>query len=277
MTEYSYSDLDKMVDDGLASTCISVNGARVIITTSCTEPVGFTNPDDLDVGLLERWKAGERGPEFENQILQPGDALVMYNNGVDINRVLAEFPDWDKSPEGVKKVIEKLYSCVEAGGKNTEPAIWNSDLRWAKGVNLTTTSGKEITDDVWKENSGRALEAIKSPVEQEFIHLKPGDKLHSPDGIVQTAGAMSAIAVKQPDKRWNIVQLNAKGYAVVKENIQEKPKKRSMSEYIEEKRNKIMRIAAAENVSPEKDVVLPKRTKSQKIGALIRATFKSNE
>ena len=63
------------------------------------------------------------------------------------------------------------------------------------------------------------MEAVKAPVEQNFLHILPGDKLISPNGIVQTAGAMSAIAVQQPDKTWNIVQLNAKGYTVIKENI----------------------------------------------------------
>ena len=219
MAVFTYADLDKKVQDGYASTCISVNGARIIIPTACDQVVGFTNPDDLDVDLLARWKRGERGPEFENQKLQPGDCLVMYNNGRNINELLSQKPDWYKTPEGIREMINLLYACAESGGKNTEPAIWNSDLHWAKGVKLTTTAGQEITDEVWQKNVGVALEAIKSPIEQNFIHVRPGDQLVSPDGIVQTAGAMSAIAVQQPDNTWNIVQLSAKGYAVVKENI----------------------------------------------------------
>ena len=222
MTIYRYTDLDKKVEDGLASTCISVNGARIIIPTACTQTVGFTNPDDLDVDLLARWKKGERGPEFENQKLQPGDCLVMYNNGRSINELLSQDPDWYKSAQGIQKMVNRLYACAESGGKNTEPAIWNSDLKWAKSAHLTTTSGQEVTDEMWREKAGIALEAVKSPQEQNFIHVKPGDKLISPDGIIQTAGAMSAIAVQQPDKTWNIVQLGAKGYVVIKENIRTK-------------------------------------------------------
>ena len=193
MTVYNYRMLDEAVERGEASTCISVNGARIIIPTDCKEVVGFTNPDDLDVDLLARWKSGERGPEFENQKLMPGDCLVMYDNGRNFHKILDKDPDWYKSPEGIKKVIEELYVCAEAGGKNTE--------------------------EMWKENGGKAIEALKSPVKQHFIHVQPGDKLLSSNGIVQTAGAMSAIAVKQPDGNWNIVQLSAKGYAVVDENI----------------------------------------------------------
>lgn len=47
------------------------------------------------------------------------------------------------------------------------------------------------------------------------------DKDGKPVTREQTAGGMSAIAVKQPGdgKDWNIVQLGAKGYVVVKEKI----------------------------------------------------------
>lgn len=217
MTLYTYASLNEAVEKGEAGTCISVNGARIIIPTACSEVVGFTNPDDLDIKLLERWKKGERGPEFENQKLMPGDCLVLYDNGRNINQILGENPDWYKTPKGIKNMIEKLYVCAEAGGKNTEPAIWNSDLNWAKSVKLTTSSGKEVTEDVWQEKCGCAIEAIKSPSKQEFIHVLPGDKIISPNGIVQTAASMSAIAVKQPDGNWNMVQLNAKGYVVVDE------------------------------------------------------------
>ena len=243
MTTYKYADLDKKVEDGFASTCISVNGARIIIPTSCDEVVGFTNPDDLDVELLARWKNGERGPEFENQKLQPGDCLVMYNNGRNINELLSQDPNWYKSAKGIQNMINRLYACAESGGKNTEPAIWNSDLKWAKSAHLTTTAGQEVTDEMWQDKAGVALEAVKAPQEQNFIHVKPGDKLISPDGIIQTAGAMSAIAVQQPDKTWNIVQLNAKGYAVVRENIRalemdERPKKTGLLKTMEELQKK---------------------------------------
>ena len=219
MTIYTYALLNKEAKNGNVGTCISVNGARIIIPTSCTEIVGFTNPDDLDIELLNRWKKGERGPEFENQKLMPGDCLVLYDNGRNINKILDENPDWHKTAEGIKSMIEKLYVCAEAGGKNTEPAIWNSDLNWAKSVQLTTSSGQEVTDEMWQENCGRAIEAVKLPVKQEFIHVLPGDKLISPTGIVQTAANMSAIVVKQPDGKWNMVQLNAKGYVVVNEQV----------------------------------------------------------
>ena len=263
MTIYRYADLDKKVEDGLASTCISVNGARIIIPTACDQIVGFTNPDDLDVDLLARWKQGERGPEFENQKLQPGDCLVMYNNGRNINELLMQEPDWHKSPEGIRRMIDRLYSCAESGGKNTEPAIWNSDLNWAKSAHLTTTAGQEVTDEVWGKNAGVALEAVKSPVEQNFIHVKPGDKLISPDGIVQTAGAMSAIAVQQPDNTWNIVQLNAKGYAVVRENTramenEEQPKKRTglskTMEELQEKQERLDEVSEKPRTALEKAV-----------------------
>ena len=219
MTIYTYAALDRAVKDGNAGTCISVNGARIIIPTACSEVVGFTNPDDLDIEHLNRWKKGERGPEFENQKLMPGDCLVLYDNGRNINKILDENPDWYKTTEGIKNMIEKLYVCAEAGGKNTEPAIWNSDLNWAQSVQLTTSSGQMVTEKTWQEQCGRAIEAVKSPVKQEFIHVLPGDKLISPNGRVQTAAGMSAIAVKQPDGNWNMVQLNAKGYAVVDEQV----------------------------------------------------------
>lgn len=218
MTIYTYATLNNAVENGEAGTCISVNGARVIIPTSCSEVVGFTNPDDLDIGLLERWKKGERGPEFENQKLMPGDCLVLYDNGRNINQLLDENPDWHKTPEGIKSMIEKLYICAEAGGKNTEPAIWNSDLNWAESVKLTTSAGVAVDENMWREKCGQAVEAVKAPVKQFFIHVQPGDKLISPNGMVQTAASMSAIAVKQPDGSWNMVQLNAKGYVVIDEN-----------------------------------------------------------
>lgn len=219
MTIYTYATLNKAVENGEVGTCISINGARIIVPTDCKEVVGFTNPDDLDVGLLERWKKGERGPEFENQKLMPGDCLVLYDNGRNINQILTENPDWYKTSQGIKTMIEKLYVCAEAGGKNTEPAIWNSDLHWAESVKLTTSAGQNVTEDLWQEKCGQAIEAIKSPVKQNFVHVLPGDKLISPKGIVQTASSMSAIAVQQPDGNWNMVQLNAKGYAVIDEKI----------------------------------------------------------
>ena len=219
MTIYTYTSLDKAVREGKGGTCISVNGARIIIPTACSEVVGFTNPDDLDIERLNRWKKGERGQEFENQQLMPGDCLVLYDNGRNINRILDENPDWYKTAEGIKSMIEKLYVCAEAGGKNTEPAIWNSNLNWAKSVHLTTSSGQTVTEQIWQEQCGRAIEAVKSPVKQEFIHVLPGDKIISPDGRVQTAAGMSGIAVKQPDGGWNMVQLNAKGYTVVDEQV----------------------------------------------------------
>ena len=110
MTTFTYADLEQQVADGHASTCISVNGARIIIPTACKEAVGFTNPDDLDVTLLARWKKGERGPEFENQQLQAGDCLVMYNNGRNINELLAQFPGWHTTPEGIRMMVDLLYA-----------------------------------------------------------------------------------------------------------------------------------------------------------------------
>ena len=229
MTTYSFADLDKKLEKqiaaGEASTCKPIDRERIIIPTDCEQVVGFTNPDDLDVSLLNRWKAGERGPEFENQKLKPGDALIMYNNGRNINQLLEQYPGWETSPEGIKMMIEKLYSCAEVGGKMTEPAIWNSDFAWADTVKFTTISGQRVTKEFWKENSGKAVEGRKETQEQYFLHLLPGDKIKSPpidentEGIEYTAGAMSAIAVKQPDGSWNIVQLNAKGYEVVQEHI----------------------------------------------------------
>jgi len=221
MTVYKFSDLEQKVKDGHASTCISTDGARIIVPTACDQVVGFTNPDDLSVDLLERWKKGERGPEFENQQLHPGDCLVMYNNGRNINELLAQRPGWHKTPEGIKEMITLLYSCADVGAKKSEPAIWNSDLGWAKSVRLMTTSGQEITDELWHKNAGVALEAVKTPVEQNFIRLNPGDVLISPKGIIQTAGATGMIAVKQPGDKieWNIVQLGAKGYTVMRENM----------------------------------------------------------
>ena len=56
MTIYTYASLDRALKNGECGTCISVDGARIIIPTACSEVVGFTNPDDLDVDLLERWK-----------------------------------------------------------------------------------------------------------------------------------------------------------------------------------------------------------------------------
>ena len=72
MTILTVADLEKKIEQGAegTGTCISVDGARIIIPTLCEEAIGFTNPDDLDVTLLERWKNGERGPEFENQKLR---------------------------------------------------------------------------------------------------------------------------------------------------------------------------------------------------------------
>ena len=217
MTVFTYSSLDRAIENGEGGYCISVNGARIIIPTACPEVVSFTNPDDLDVDLLNRWKNGERGPEFENQKLMPGDCLVLYDNGRDLNQVINKDPDWYKTSEGIKSMIDMLYAYADVGGKNTEPAIWNSDLHWAEGVKLTTSNGELITKDLWKEKSGLPIKALKAPIKQEFIHVSPGDKLISPKGIIQTAAGMSAIAVKQPDNTWNMVQLNAKGYVVVDE------------------------------------------------------------
>lgn len=219
MTIYTYASLDKAVEKGETGTCVSVDADRIIIPTASTEIVGFTNPDDLSVQLLERWKNGERGPEFENQKLMPGDCLVMYDIGNDVNRVLAADPEWYKTADGIKKMVEKLYDCAGTGGKMTEPAIWNADLTWAKSRQLSTDDGREITVEVWQESSGRALNVNKVPTMHNFVHLAAGDILISPNGRVQTAGGMSAIAVKQPTGNWNMVQLNAKGYIVVNENI----------------------------------------------------------
>ena len=126
----------------------------------------------------------------------------------------------------------------------TEPAIWNSNLVWATDPDLkvTTTSGQRMTKDLWNANLGTALEVIKTPVEQHFVHLLPDDVVIFPDGTPKTAGAMSAIAVKQPDKTWNIVQLNAKGYAVVHENIRAmkilRKNRKGLSKTMEELREK---------------------------------------
>ena len=217
MTVYTPQTLEKKYQNGEAKKCMSVNGARIIIPTNCSEPVGFTNPDDLAPALLARWKNGERGPEFENQTLQPGDALVMYDNGRNFNKILDENPDWHKSPEGIKAMIEKLYSYADVGAKMDEPAIWNSDLNWAKDVKLATTSGKFVDETLWNKSAGKALEVVKNPPVQHYILLQPGDILLDENKKEQTAGGMSAIAVRQPDGRWNIVQLSAKDYIDIEE------------------------------------------------------------
>ncbi len=215
---YTSATLEKKYLNGETGKCISVNGARIIIPTSCTESVSFTNPDDLEPSLLARWKNGERGPEFENQKLNPGDALVMYNNGRDFNKLLDEDKDWHTSPQGIKDMIERLYSCADVGAKMDEPAIWNSDLNWAKSVALTTTGGQLVTDSLWKAKAGKALEVLKKPLVQDFVVLSPGDVVWDKNKQKQVAGAMSAIAVRQPDATWNIVQLNAKGYQAIETN-----------------------------------------------------------
>ena len=56
---------------------------------------------------------------------------------------------------------------------------------------------------------------VRYKLGDQVILSRPGSK----ETTLQTAGAMSAIAVKQPDDTWNIVQLSAKGYEVVDENI----------------------------------------------------------
>ncbi len=215
---YTSETLERKYLNGETSKCISVNGARIIIPTSCTESVSFTNPDDLEPSLLVRWKNGERGPEFENQKLNPGDALVMYNNGRDFNKLLNEVNGWHTSPQGIKDMIERLYSCADVGAKMDEPAIWNSDLNWAKSVALTTTRGQPVTESLWQAKAGKALEVIKNPMVQDFVMLSPGDVVWDRNKQKQVAGAMSAIAVRQPDATWNIVQLNAKGYRALETN-----------------------------------------------------------
>ncbi len=215
---YTSETLEKKYLNGETGKCISVNGARIIIPTSCSESVSFTNPDDLEPTLLTRWKNGERGPEFENQKLNPGDALVMYNNGRDFNKLLNEVKNWHTSPQGIKEMIEHLYACADVGAKMDEPAIWNSDLNWAKSVSLTTTGGQLVTESLWQAKAGKALEVIKSPVVQDFVVLSPGDVVWDRNKQKQVAGAMSAIAVRQPDATWNIVQLNAKGYQPIETN-----------------------------------------------------------
>lgn len=220
---YRTKDLEEKYKKGETSKCMSVQNARIIIPTNCQEPVGFTNPDDLEPALLARWKKGERGEEFENQILNPGDALVMYNNGRNFNQILDENPDWHTSAKGIKDMIEKLYSYAEVGAKMDEPAIWNSDFNWAESVKLTTTNGKLISREFWSENAGKALETVKNPMLQDFIVLQPGDVVWDEEKKKQTAGAMSAIAVRQPDGTWNIVQLNAKGYIAVETEKYIKP------------------------------------------------------
>ena len=222
MTIHTNATLNKAIENGEASTCIPVGVARIIIPTDCPEVVGFTNPDDIDPRL--GWEKGKSGPEFENQKLMPGDCLVMYDNGRNMREVLEEDPNWYKTPEGIKKTIEKLYDYVDEGGKNGKPAIWNSHFGWAEKVSLTTTSGELVTAEMWKEKAGQALSVIKKADKQYFVHIKPGDQVilsrpGSKETTLQTAGAMSAIAVKQPDDTWNIVQLSAKGYEVVDENI----------------------------------------------------------
>ncbi len=48
--------------------------------------------------------------------------------------------------------------------------------------------------------------------------LSPGDVVWDKNKQRQVAGAMSAIALHQPDATWNIVQLNAKGYQAIETN-----------------------------------------------------------
>ena len=240
MTKYTNEMLDKAVEDGKAGTCICVDGTRIIVPTACSEIVSFTNPDDLDPVLKDRWKAGERGPEFENQKLKPGDCLVMKGDGNFLNRILDKDPDWYKTAEGIKNMIENLYEYVEPGATLNAPAIWNSDLTWAKNVHFITAANEKVDEKMWQQRCGHAIEGLKQPKEQLFIHLLPGDKLITPvfddkgnsrlddqgNPIFreQTAGGFAAVAVKQPGDRsdWNIVQLGVKGYVVVKENINPK-------------------------------------------------------
>lgn len=212
---YTNETLEKLYLEGKTSKCISVNGARVIIPTNCEETVFFTNPDDLEPSLLARWKNGERGPEFENQKLNPRDALVMYDNGRDFNKLFDEDKDWHTTPNGIKNMIERLYSYAEVGAKLDAPAIWNTDYSWAESVALTTTDAQEVTESMWKNKAGQAMQVIKNPIIQDFIALRPGDVVWDKDKKKQVAGAMSAIAVRQPDSSWNIVQLNAKGYQAI--------------------------------------------------------------
>ncbi len=164
-----------MYKNGETSKCISVNGALIKIPTKCSEPVGFTNPDDLEPALLARWKNGERGPELENHTLRPGDCLVMYNNGRNFNKILDEDPNWHTTPEGIKRTIEILYSYAKVGAKKKEPAIWNSDIGWAKSVDLTTTGGDLVTDNLWQKNFGKAVETIKKTIPLYFLVLRPDD------------------------------------------------------------------------------------------------------
>ena len=256
MTEYTNEMLDKAVEDGKAGTCICVDGTRIIVPTACSEIVSFTNPDDLEPAMRDRWKAGERGPEFENQKLKPGDCLVMKGDGNFLNRILDKDPDWYKTAEGIKNMIENLYEYVEPGATLNAPAIWNSDLTWAKNVHFITSANEEVNEKMWQERCGHVIEGLKQPKEQLFIHLSPGDVLITPvldengnqkideNGNKlerrQTAGGFAAVAVKQPGDRsdWNIVQLGAKGYIVVKEKINQvnHSKKKEAIDWLQKKK-----------------------------------------
>ena len=240
MTEYTNEILDRAVKEGKAGTCICVDGTRIIVPTACSEIVSFTNPDDLEPAMRDRWKAGERDPEFENQKLKPGDCLVMKGDAGLLSRLLDKDPDWYKSAEGIKNMVENLYEYVEPGATLNEPAIWNSDLTWAKNVHFITAANEKVDEKMWQQRCGHVIEGLKQPEEQLFVHLSPGDKLITPimdaEGKQkldekgnpifreQTAGGFAAVAVKQPGDRsdWNIVQLGAKGYVVVKENTNSK-------------------------------------------------------
>jgi len=227
MAKYTFATLEKMFEKGMVQPCISTDDARILIPTACKEPVRFTNPDDLGDERLKRWLAGERGPEFENQVLQPGECLVLYNKGgANISRVLEQYPDWHKSVQGIQEMVARLYPLVDKGANLHQPAIWNSHFGWTQESNALTASGEKVTREIWEKSEGRVLEIVKKPAPQWFISIRPGDALVIPpqkEGdkpVERTAGAFSAILVRHGKDDWAIVQLGAKGYApIVQEEV----------------------------------------------------------
>ena len=96
-------------------------------------------------------------------------------------------------------------------------------MRKAKSTKWVTQGGQKIDDDFLRKNAGKALSVLKfpMPVKQHFILLAPGDVLISPNGREQTAGAMSAVAIRQSNGNWNMVQLTPRGYVISNEHPHE--------------------------------------------------------
>jgi len=200
--EYSEEILEDMLNkDQESGWAAPTNRIRIIIPTQCSEPVRFSNPDDLPEDLKERWKNGERSKDLENQTLKPGGCLITKKIGLNFNQILMEEPDkdWYKTPDGIKKMIDKLYDYASVGAGQDVPGIWDSDFEsYAK--NLSTLKGKPVDEDCWNQHLGKAFEAAKPSELSPFINLECGDTLGD-----QTAGVAGAIAIRQ-NGHWHMVQ-----------------------------------------------------------------------